>query len=70
LRQEETEIRFASKQEWWDRHWSFSLRGLLEQSEPEALTAYRDACFGEMDALRTASGYPLRLTALILTGRR
>ena len=68
--QEETEIQFASKQEWWDWRWSFSGRGLLEQLAPEALVAYRDACFREMDALRTAEGYPLRLTALIVTGRK
>jgi SAM-dependent methyltransferase len=70
VHQEETEIRFASKQQWWDWHWSFSVRGLLEQLEPEAVVAYRDACFREMDALRTDDGYPLELTALIVTGRR
>lgn len=69
LHQEETEVHFASKQQWWDWHWSFSVRGLLEQLEPEAVVAYRDACFGEMDALKTDSGYPLELTALIATGR-
>jgi len=66
---EQTEIHFASKQQWWEWHWSFSLRGLLEQMEPEALVAYRDACFREMDALQTPEGYPLRLTALIVTGQ-
>lgn len=70
VHQEETEIHFASKQQWWDWHWSFSVRGLLEQLAPEALVAYRDACFREMDALQTAVGYPLRLRALITTGRR
>jgi len=69
LHQEGTEIHFASKQQWWDWHWSFSVRGLLEQLEPEAVVAYRDACFGKMDALKTDSGYPLELTALIVTGR-
>ena len=29
VHQEETEIHFASKQQWWDWHWSFSVRGLL-----------------------------------------
>ena len=66
---EETEVHFATKQQWWDWHWSFSVRGLLEQLEPDALDAYRDACFREMDALQTAAGYPLRLHALIVTGR-
>ncbi len=70
LHQEATEIRFASKQQWWDWHWSFSVRGLLEQLEPEAVVAYRDACFGEMDALETDGHYPLELTALIVTGRK
>ncbi len=69
VHQEETEIHFASQQQWWDWHWSFSVRGLLEQLEPSALVAYRDACFREMDALQTAAGYPLRLHALIVTGR-
>lgn len=66
---EETEIHFESRQQWWDWHWSFSVRGLLEQLSPDALAAYRDACFQEMDALRTVDGYPLRLNALIVTGR-
>jgi ubiquinone/menaquinone biosynthesis C-methylase UbiE len=68
--QERTEILFASKQEWWEWHWSFSVRGLLEQLDPEVVVAYRDACFHEMDALRTDSGYPMELTALIVTGSR
>ena len=67
--QEETEIHFASKQQWWDWHWSYSVRGLLEQLAPDALNAYRDDCFREMDALKTAAGYPLRLRALIVTAR-
>ena len=46
-----------------------SVRGLLEQLAPEALVAYRDACFRETDALETYDGYPLRLNALIVTGR-
>jgi O-methyltransferase/aklanonic acid methyltransferase len=69
VHQEETEIHFASKQQWWDWHWSFSVRGLFEQLVPDALVAYRDACFREMDALQTAAGYPLRLNALIVTGQ-
>ena len=68
MHQEETEIYFASKQQWWDWHWSYSVRGLLEH-RPDTLVTYRDACFREMDALETAAGYPLRLHALIVTGR-
>ena len=70
VQEEETEIHFASAQQWWDWRWSFSVRGLLEQLAPESLSAYRDGCFREMEALRTAAGYPLRLRALIVTGRR
>ncbi|MET1057988.1 MAG: methyltransferase domain-containing protein [Nocardioides sp.] len=66
---EVTEVHFASKQQWWDWHWSFSVRGLLEQLEPEALVVYRDACFQEMDALEQGGSYPLELTALIVSGR-
>jgi O-methyltransferase/aklanonic acid methyltransferase len=69
VHQEETEVRFESKQQWWEWHWSFSVRGLLEQLEAHDVVAYRDACFREMDALRTDGGYPLALTALIVTGR-
>lgn len=67
---EETSVHFESKQQWWEWHWSFSVRGLLEQLAPVELDAYRDACFREMDALATPAGYPLRLNALVVTGRR
>ncbi len=67
---EDTSIHFESKQQWWEWHWSFSVRGLLEQLAPVELDAYRDACFREMEALATPAGYPLRLNALVVTGRR
>ena len=67
---EATEVHFASKQQWWDWHWSFSVRGLLEQLEPEAMVVYRDACFQKMDALEHDGSYPLELTAIIVVGRR
>ncbi|HET7690212.1 MAG TPA: methyltransferase domain-containing protein [Nocardioidaceae bacterium] len=66
---EETEIAFSSKDEWWAWRWSFSGRGLLEQLDPSVLAAYRAACFDELDALHTRVGYPLRLRALLVTGR-
>jgi len=69
VHEERAEVHFTSKEQWWDWHWSFSVRGLLEQLEPEAVASYRDACFAEMDALETDRGYPLELTALIVTGR-
>jgi O-methyltransferase/aklanonic acid methyltransferase len=70
VQEDQTEVHFASKDQWWDWHWSFSVRGLLEQLPPDALGAYRDECFREMDALQTDVGYPLRLNALIVTGRK
>ena len=69
VHREETEIHFASPDQWWEWHWSFSVRGLLEQLPADELATYRDACVGEMEALRTSAGYPLRLEALIATGR-
>jgi ubiquinone/menaquinone biosynthesis C-methylase UbiE len=69
VHQEETVIHFDSSQQWWEWHWSFSIRGVLEQLPAEALDEYREACFREMEALRTSAGYPIRLQALITTGR-
>jgi ubiquinone/menaquinone biosynthesis C-methylase UbiE len=69
VQHERIEIHFESPQQWWDWHWSFSVRGLLEQLGPQDLEKYREGCFTEMDAIRTADGYPMRLEALIVTGR-
>ena len=66
---EETEIHFATEQQWWEWHWSFSLRGLLEQLDRAEVDAIRDASFERMVGLRTPAGYPMRLTAWIVTGR-
>ena len=65
---EEADIHFATEQDWWDWHWSFSLRGVLEQFDPAAVTAVRDASFARMATLRTAGGYPVHLNAWIVTG--
>ncbi|MFG1817093.1 class I SAM-dependent methyltransferase [Kribbella sp. NPDC049174] len=62
-------IRFASEKDWWDWHWSFSLRGVLEQFDPAALESLRTASYEQMAALRTADGFPLQLNAWIVTGR-
>ncbi len=67
---EETDISFPSEQDWWDWHWSFSLRGVLEQFDPGALEALRSASFEQMAPLRTADGFPIHLNAWIVTGRR
>jgi O-methyltransferase/aklanonic acid methyltransferase len=65
---ETTDIHFATEHEWWDWHWSFSLRGILEQLGEPAVTGLREASFREMAGLKTAQGYPMRLDAWIVTG--
>lgn len=45
-----------------------SLRGVLEQFDPEAVTAVRDASFARMATLQTADGYPVHLNAWIVAG--
>jgi ubiquinone/menaquinone biosynthesis C-methylase UbiE len=67
---EEADISFATESQWWDWHWSFSLRGVLEQLDDATVTALRDASFERMAHLRTADGYQVHLNAWIVTGRR
>lgn len=67
---EETGIHFATEQDWWDWHWSFSLRGVLEQLDPQAVDDLRDKSFQRMASLKTLRGYPMRLNAWIVTGSR
>jgi ubiquinone/menaquinone biosynthesis C-methylase UbiE len=67
---EETDISFSSEQDWWDWHWSFSLRGVLEQFDAAALDRLRAAAFEKMAELRTPEGFPVRLNAWIVTARR
>jgi ubiquinone/menaquinone biosynthesis C-methylase UbiE len=70
VHREQTDINFPSEQDWWDWHWSFSLRGVLEQFDPASIEALRAACFEQMTALRTPAGFPMHLNAWIVTGRR
>ncbi|CRK58185.1 Methyltransferase type 11 [Alloactinosynnema sp. L-07] len=65
---DESDIVFASEQQWWDWHWSFSLRGILEQLDERAVATLRAAAFREMAALKTSEGYPMRLNAWFITG--
>ncbi len=67
---EETDISFPAEQDWWEWHWSYSLRGVFEQFDPASLDALRAASFEQMAALRTADGFPVHLAAWIVTGRR
>jgi ubiquinone/menaquinone biosynthesis C-methylase UbiE len=74
IHHEDTTILFASEQDWWDWHWSFSLRGVLEQFDPAALESLKAASYERMAALRTPDGYPVELNAWVVTalspGRR
>ena len=65
---EQADIRFATEHEWWDWHWSFSVRGTLEQLGEQAVTTLREEAFRKLAARRTAPGYPMRLNAWIVTG--
>jgi SAM-dependent methyltransferase len=65
---ETTTIHFATEHEWWNWHWSFSVRGTLEQLGEPAVRALREASFRELVALETAEGYPMRLDAWVVTG--
>jgi ubiquinone/menaquinone biosynthesis C-methylase UbiE len=67
---ETSQIVFATEQQWWDWHWSFSLRGILEQLGEDAVDAFRRAAFARMADLRSIDGYRMRLNAWIVTGRR
>jgi len=69
VHREETEVHFSTEAEWWDWHWSFSLRGLLEQLDESRVQAIRAAAFERMAPLRTPRGYPVRLSAWIVVGR-
>jgi O-methyltransferase/aklanonic acid methyltransferase len=65
---ETTDIHFATEHEWWDWHWSFSVRGTLEQLDEPTVTTLREASFRELAGLKTARGYPMRLNAWVVTG--
>jgi SAM-dependent methyltransferase len=66
---EETEIHFATEQQRWEWHWSFSLRGLLEQLNQAEVEAIRDASSEQLAPLKTPAGYQMQLSAWIVTGR-
>jgi ubiquinone/menaquinone biosynthesis C-methylase UbiE len=70
---EHHEVRLADADEWWAWKWSYSLRGVLEQlSGPRLDRLRREASehIAAMAAMAGPDGLPLRLEALIATGRR
>jgi ubiquinone/menaquinone biosynthesis C-methylase UbiE len=62
---EHHEVVLADAEEWWAWKWSYSLRGLLEQLAPETVDQLRLEALPHLEAMRTAAGLPLRLTALV-----
>jgi ubiquinone/menaquinone biosynthesis C-methylase UbiE len=70
---EHHEVRLADADEWWAWKWSYSLRGVLEQlTGPRLDRLRREASerIAAMAAMAGPDGLPLRLEALIATGRR
>jgi hypothetical protein len=57
------------EQEWWDWKWSYGIRLALEQVDETTLARLKDAAFARMQPQREASGFPLRLRALLATAR-
>jgi O-methyltransferase/aklanonic acid methyltransferase len=68
--EERLEIRFADPEQWWDWQWSFSLRGVLEQLDEPALARLRSAALDGVRLMDGTGGYPMLLSAWIVTGRR
>jgi hypothetical protein len=48
---------------------SYSLHGMLEQVDGGTIDALREEAFARLRAQRGDDGLPLRLTALLATGR-
>lgn len=63
------DVRLADADEWWAWKWSYSLRGILEQLPAERLDRLRTEASHHLAAMQTARGLPLRLEALVATGR-
>ena len=65
---DELDVVLADEDEWWAWKWSYSLRGLLEQLDGEALDRFRRTAVVRMAQQKTEEGYPIRLTALLAYG--
>ena len=67
---EDLEIRFADASQWWEWHWSFSVRGLLEQLDATAVDRLRGEATARLDGARPDGGHRMALTAWAVTARR
>ncbi len=66
---ERHDVVLADEEEWWAWKWSYSLRGMLEQVDAATIDTLREQAFARLRAQRGDDGLPLRLTALLATGR-
>ena len=64
------EVVFADEAEWWEWKWSFSVRGVLEQLDEEALDGVPRRRVRGDGALSGAAGFPMRLTAAFAFGKK
>ena len=69
VRKEDHEVNIADEAEWWAWKWSYSLRGIIEQLAEDRLARLRNEVSAHFDSMPGAGGYPLRLSALLATGR-
>ncbi|MEO6713102.1 MAG: methyltransferase domain-containing protein [Mycobacteriales bacterium] len=67
---EHHEVRLADADEWWAWKWSYSLRGVLEQLPQDRLERLRRESRERIALMPAESGLPLRLEALMASGRR
>jgi SAM-dependent methyltransferase len=67
---EELEIRFADADQWWEWHWSFSLRGVLEQLDDAAVESLRARATARFREAAPAGDHPMLLTAWVVTACR
>jgi ubiquinone/menaquinone biosynthesis C-methylase UbiE len=70
VRSEDHEVRIADEAEWWAWKWSYSLRGVIEQLAEDRLERLRREVNARFEAMPGGGGHPLRLSALVATGRR
>jgi ubiquinone/menaquinone biosynthesis C-methylase UbiE len=66
---EDCEVHIADEAEWWAWKWSYSLRGVIEQLSEDRLERLRREVNTRFEAMPAAEGHPLRLSALVATGR-
>lgn len=65
------DVHLADADEWWTWKWSYSMRGVLEQLPAPRLDRLRREATERIASMQSADGrLPLRLEAIVATGRR